>query len=166
MKELTNEDLYLEFLPESHRKIFKVESIIKKETEYNIKAVEKIDRYPQKLLNQSMRKNKPIVSNGYCRRIEVVTFPFNERIVYIHYYRRRWKLEGETESYHNKEELHQKGMKCTKEFGNFLKELTGQKLSKFFSTFPHIRHIKEEDFSMVSGGSKWFHFGRKSNKTS
>jgi hypothetical protein len=37
-------------------------------------------------------------------------------------------------------------MKATKEFGDFLKELPGQKRCEFFCTFKDIRHIREEDF--------------------
>lgn len=159
-------DLYKECIPESWREKYKIKKVERKNEEYWFYAEENEDNYPQEILNQSMKEKRPIILNGFLDRLEIVHFPFNHKPAYMHVYRRRWKLKGGGQSYHNKEELHPKGMKCTQEFGDFLKGLSRQKLNKFFTTFPDIRHIKKEDFSVVSRSSQWFHFGRKSKKTS
>ena len=141
-------NLYKEILPENMREKFEITKIEKKierkpQEEYWIYVEEKKDNYPKELKNISREE---ISLNGFLDRLEIIHSPINNNPVYLQIYRRRWKRKGETNSYHNEHEIHKPGMKCTQEFGNFLKELNRQKRSKFFANFSYIRNIKEKDF--------------------
>ncbi len=144
------ESFWNALIPEDLQEVFKVERIKEKGSELEVRVVEDVRNIPQILVKLSVMEKKDVVQNGYRKRVEVVTFPFRDKLVYLHFYRRRWKLKGERASYHNEYNLHPAGMKCTREFGNFLKGLSGQKRRKFFTTFSKIRHVREKDFSLVS----------------
>lgn len=159
-------NLYEEILPAKMRGEFEVKKVEKRDertprAEYWIYVEEKKDNYPPEI---EQYKAEEIVLNGFLDNLELVHSPFNNVPVYLQISRRRWKLKGTTKSYNNQHELHKPGMKCTPEFGDFLKELTRRKRRKFFTNFPHIRLIKEEDFSMVSRGFKWIYEAGKSKK--
>ena len=140
-------NLYDEIVPAAMKEKFEIKKVEKRTErnpeEYWIYLEEKEDNYPE-----SLKENKPeeIVLNGFLDRLEILHSPFNNRLVYLQVYRRRWKLKGNKSSHHNDYQLHMKGMKCTEELGDFLKELTRQKRRKFFTNFPNIRYIREEDF--------------------
>ncbi len=136
-------NLYEEILPLNMRKDFKIDKVEKIKNEYHIFTIENNDNYPIEL-----RKYDPeqIVSNGFLDDLEIVHSPFNNGLVYLKVFRRRWKLKNSKISFHNNQQLHENGMKCTSELALFLKELAKRKRRKFFATFPDIRYIKEEDF--------------------
>ncbi len=140
-------DLYDEIIPARMKGKFEIKKVEKRTErnpeEYWIYLEEKEDNYPE-----SLKKRRPeeIALNGFLDRLEILHSPFNNRLVYLQVYRRRWKLKGDKISHHNEYELHIKGMKCTEELGDFLKELTRQKRHKFFSDFPNIRYIGKENF--------------------
>jgi hypothetical protein len=125
----------------------KSESYRNRKTEWKLIAKEKKDRIPEPLQKE---KRNDIVLNGYEREVEVVSFPLAGKPLYISFCRRRWKKKGGGESYSNRYEFHPKGMKATREFGDFLKGLARQERREFFLAFPHIRHIREKDIPMVS----------------
>jgi len=159
-------NLYEEILPAKMRAEFEVKKVEKREErnpspEYWVYVEEKIDNYPPEL---EQYKRSEIVLNGFLDNLEIVHSPFNNVSVYLQISRRRWKIKGSKNSYHNRHELHAPGMKCSSEFGDFLKELTRRKRHKFFANFPHIRLVKEEDFSMVSRSFKWIYESRKSKR--
>lgn len=135
-------------LPKEWEPYFEIESIEEKTKEINIKVVEKETCIPEMSKRRSF--GKKIVLNGYMPLLEITDFPLRGNPVYLKVQRRRWKISGTSESYHNEYELHPKGLKCTPEFGNFLKELTGSTRHKFFQFWQNIRNIREEDFSLVS----------------
>jgi len=64
-----------------------------------------------------------VVLDGYMNTIELQTFPALGREVFLYLKRRRWKLKGQNKGYHNSYHFHTPGMKATKEFGAFLKEI-------------------------------------------
>ena len=68
-------------------------------------------------------KGKETVSDGFLNPVELQTFPLKDKSVYLLIKRRRWKEQGKHgTSYSNTYNLYRKGMKTTKEFGDFLKE--------------------------------------------
>ena len=85
-----------------------------------IHLVEKNDsaHYPKALLG----KGKCSL-NGYMNAIELQTFPTQGKEVFLVLLRRRWKLAGSNKSYFNEYDFYEEGMKATKEFGAFLKEI-------------------------------------------
>lgn len=85
-----------------------------------IHLVEKQDpnHYPKSILGKGARS-----LNGFMNPVEIQTFPTKGKEIFLVLKRRRWKLEGRTESYFNNYSFTEKGMKATKEFGAFLKEI-------------------------------------------
>lgn len=63
------------------------------------------------------------VLNGYMNPIEIQTFPTQGKEVFLYLRRRRWKEKGSNKSYFNTYDFCQEGIKATKEFGAFLKEI-------------------------------------------
>ncbi len=76
------------------------------------------DHYPKELIGKGQRS-----LNGYMNPIELQTFPTQGKEVFLLLKRRRWKLKGSNRSYYNTYSFYQEGMKATKEFGAFLKEI-------------------------------------------
>jgi len=128
------------FLPKKFQESFEVKKIEEKKNEWNIEAVERKERVPKELIG------KDIVLNGYERSVEIIDFPFHGKPLYITFFRRKWRDTDTGESYTNDYQFHRPGMKTTDEFGDFLKELSGQERSEYFSAFKDIRCIREEDF--------------------
>lgn len=82
--------------------------------------IEKKDpnHYPKGIIGKGRR-----TLNGFMNPIEIQTFPAKGKEVFLVLKRRRWKLQGETKSYFNHYSFCKEGMKSTKEFGDFLKEI-------------------------------------------
>ena len=119
---------------------FTIREIREKRSEWTVEMEEKKDLIPIEI------KEQKVVLNGYLDPVEIIDHTLQGKLVYLQFYKRRWKIKGEKKSYHNDYELHLPGMKCTPEFGGFLKELPRQERHEFFCAFPNIRHISEEDF--------------------
>jgi len=85
-----------------------------------IHLIEKKDpmHYPKGIIGKGQRS-----LNGYANPIELQTFPAKGKEVFLLLKRRRWKLKGDNKSYYNTYSFYQEGMKATKEFGAFLKEI-------------------------------------------
>ena len=85
-----------------------------------IHLVEKKDppHYPKAIIGKGQRS-----LNGYMSPVELQTFPTKGKEVFLLLKRRRWKLKGDNKSYYNNYSFCEKGMKATKEFGAFLKEI-------------------------------------------
>ncbi len=69
--------------------------------------------------------------NGFLDPVEIIHFPFQGKLTYLKFYRRRWKAKGEKESYHNTYRFHRPGMNTTDAFGDFLKGLTRKEFDEF-----------------------------------
>jgi hypothetical protein len=95
---------------------------------YRIHLVEKKDpaHYPKELIGKGQRS-----LNGYMNPIELQTFPIQGKEAFLLLKRRRWKLKGSNKSYFNTYSFCQEGMKATKEFGAFLKEIGRGQAYKF-----------------------------------
>lgn len=135
-------------LPKELKKKFKLKKLEERETEWVAHFEESKENIPSSAVHRQF--GKKIVQNGYMKPIEITDFPLKGKICYLKFKRRRWKIQGTKESFHNTYKLHPKGLKCTYELCNFLKSLTRYARHKFFLTWSNIRHIREEDFSLVS----------------
>ena len=108
-------------VPKEILKSFEVTSIEEGDEDYVIRLEERKDLLPKEIL-----RKKKAVSDGFCRELELQTFPIKGKAVYLKIYRRRWKEKGGGErNFQNEYEFNEKGMKATKEFGAFLKEAFG-----------------------------------------
>ncbi|HEY8660855.1 MAG TPA: hypothetical protein VIL78_17610 [Hanamia sp.] len=114
-----NEEVLKILIPEEYLKDFDANSVENKPTEWVIELVEKEDRVPAALLG------KDIVLDGYCNEIDILTHAFSLKKIYLRLIRRRWKERGGTKGYVNEYNLHIPGMKTTREFRDFLKEIGG-----------------------------------------
>lgn len=76
------------------------------------------NHYPKGLIGKGER-----LMNGFMNPLELQTFPTKGKEVFLVLKRRRWKLKGSEQSYYNTYNFHEPGMKATKEFGAFLKEI-------------------------------------------
>lgn len=139
-----------EFIPEELRRYFCLESFEKKK-EWALKMVEKEECVPKEL------NGKSVAQNGYMNPVEIIDFPFQGRLVYLKFYRRRWKEKGEKKSYWNEYRFHRKGMKTTDAFGDFLKGLTREEFDEFCTVWPRIRDFWKKDIRLVSKCLKWLH---------
>jgi hypothetical protein len=87
--------------------------------EWIIELVEKEERVPKFLAG------KDVVLDGYNNEIDILTHAFSLKKIFLRLIRRKWKERGTTRHYSNDYNLHIPGMKTTKEFRVFLKEIGG-----------------------------------------
>lgn len=85
-----------------------------------VHLVEKSDpaHYPKGLVGKGERQQ-----NGFMNPIELQTFPTQGKEVFLVLKRRRWKIKGLSGSFYNQYNYHEDGMKATRDFGVFLKEI-------------------------------------------
>ena len=114
-----DEESYKMFVPEEYLVDFEVNHIENKPQEWVIELVEKEDRIPAAL------EGKEAVLDGYNNEIDILTHAFSLKKIYLRLIRRRWKEKGTTKQYSNEYNLPISGMKTTKEFRDFLKEIVG-----------------------------------------
>lgn len=114
-----SEEVYKVLIPSEYLADFEVNHIENKPEEWVIELVEKDDRIPKVL------QGKEAVLDGYCNEIDILTHAFSLKKIYLRLIRRRWKEKGTTKQYSNTYNLHIPGMKTTKEFRDFLKEIGG-----------------------------------------
>ncbi len=107
-------------VPEEILNHFEYESIEEISGVYRINLVEKKDpnHYPKEILGKGER-----TLDGYLNPIELQSFPAKGKEVFLYLRRRRWKVKGSSKSYYNTYTFNEEGMKATKEFGAFLKEI-------------------------------------------
>jgi len=114
-----NEEVLKILVPEEYLKDFEPNSVENKPTEWVIELVEKADRIPAALIG------KEAVLDGYNSEIDILTHAFSLKKIYLRLIRRRWKEKGTSKHYSNEYDLHIPGMKTTREFRDFLKEIGG-----------------------------------------
>ena len=134
-------------LPEKIQENFELKKVEDLETEWKFHLIEKEDKIPPQVQHRS--GDEKICKNGYMKPVELTTF-LTDKPCYLIVKRRRWKIQGGKKSYHNTYDLHPKGIKCTYGFLAFLKSIGRRSRAQFFDTWSDIRHIRQEDFSMVS----------------
>jgi hypothetical protein len=113
------EEVYKVLIPSEYLNDFEVNHIENKPEEWIIELVEKEDRIPKALAG------KEVVLDGYNNEIDILTHAFSLKKIYLRLIRRRWKEKGSTKHYSNEYDLHIPGMKTTREFRDFLKEIGG-----------------------------------------
>ena len=119
-------------VPNRYLEFFRVQKVLENEREMIIELVEKDDLIPFEA------EGKEVVLNGYMEKIEIIDRPVKDKLLFLHFYRRRWKEPGKSESYHNSYTLHDTGMKATRELGDFLKEYTGR---EYYNSERAVRNI-------------------------
>lgn len=116
-KEELQERLYGLLIPKEILDSFAIDNIKESEEIIEIELIEK-DIIPSQLIG------KQAVLNGYMNPIELQSYPIQGRKCYLKLKRRRWKVQGTTDSTncHNEYDFAAEGTKATKMFGAFLKE--------------------------------------------
>lgn len=114
-------------------KSFELTEIKELDNEWQISLIEKAELVPETL------KGKDAVQNGYMNPVEMTDFPLRGKQTYLQFFRRRWKEQGLNESHFNQYDFHPEGMKATKEFGAFLKDLDREEADFFFDNWPGSR---------------------------
>jgi hypothetical protein len=112
-------EIYKILIPEEYLVDFDVTRVENKPEEWVIELVEKEDRIPKVLAGRE------VVLDGYNNEINILTHAFSLKKIYLRLIRRRWKEKGTAKHYSNEYNLHIPGMKTTKEFRDFLKEIGG-----------------------------------------
>lgn len=69
-------------------------------------------------------KEEKLVSKGFYNEVTIQDFPIRGHRVFFHIKRRRWLNEGTGEVVHRNWELLAKGTRITKDFADFLKEIS------------------------------------------
>jgi hypothetical protein len=108
------------FVPSEILEHFDVVSLKEEGGVMIIELFEKADAHhiPEAIL----REGKAVL-DGYCNKQEIQTYPAQGKEVFLRLFRRKWKVKGTTKSYSNSYEFTKSGMKATKDFGAFLKEI-------------------------------------------
>ena len=116
-KDDIKERVYSLVIPKEILVSFEIEDIKENEEIVEIFLVEK-ELIPHQLAG------KQAVLNGYMNPIELQSYPIQGRKCYLKLKRRRWKVQGTTDSAncHNEYDFAAEGTKATKMFGAFLKE--------------------------------------------
>ena len=122
-------DLIELFAPKEILQDFNFENLVEESGVYRIYMVEKedADHIPAELKKEVNGDLSNIVLDGYTNYFELQTFPAMGKEVFLYLKRRRWKIKQEQrqeqKSYTNSYSYNEKGMKATKAFGDFLKEI-------------------------------------------
>ena len=117
------------FAPQEILRDFNFEKLVEENGIYRIFMVEKDDaaHIPAELKKEVNGDLSNIVLDGYTNYIELQTFPAMGKEVFLYLKRRHWKVKQEQrqeqKSYTNSYSYTEKGMKATKAFGDFLKEI-------------------------------------------
>lgn len=119
-------------IPERYRENFELKEFVCNGKIWKARLEEKEERIPKELQEKEPEK---IALNGFCKKVEVADFPLKGIPVILEFYRRRWKEKGGGESFSNTYELHLPGMKCTEEFGVFLKGLSREAYDQYIRLF-------------------------------
>lgn len=131
------------FLPEEYKDFFYAEKLEDKGKYYVLTVIEKEEKIPEEL------KGKKVVLNGFKEKISLVDYPTKAKLIYLDFYRRRWKEKGKRESFSNTYNLTPKGCKITNGFGIFLKGLTGHERSELFATVKGLEVIWRQNSHLV-----------------
>lgn len=104
-------------VPKEYLSFFDLDSVLNKKDCWELVLVEREDLIPVEL------QGKDSVLDGYCNPISVLTQSFSMKKIFLVIKRRRWKEKGSDIHHSNSYELHEKGVKMTKDFAAFLKAI-------------------------------------------
>jgi broad-specificity NMP kinase len=96
---------------------FAVVDVKELKEEWVITLEEKQERIPASL------QGKDVVLDGFYDSIDLIGGVLMDQVIYLRIKRRRWKERGSTKHEHNNYDHQFKGMKTTKRFAAFLKEV-------------------------------------------
>lgn len=96
---------------------FTVVDVQERKDEWIIELEEKPERVPASL------HGKDVVLDGFYTSIDLISGVMMEQVIYLRIKRRRWKERGCTKHVHNQYDHQFEGMKTTKRFAAFLKEV-------------------------------------------
>ena len=105
--------------------------VIKEVKEYPEHIEIKLEELKELVPCELSREEEEVVLDGFCNPLDLQSFPMKGKAVYLKLYRRRWKAAGTKKHYSNSYDLHQKGVKATKEFSSFLKDAFGHSPSQY-----------------------------------
>jgi hypothetical protein len=115
--ELLLKDLLSIHVPKEYLSFFDLDSVLNKKDCWELVLLEREDLVPTAL------SGKESVLDGFCNPISVLTQSFSMKKIFLVIKRRRWKEKGSDIHYSNNYELHEKGIKMTKDFAAFLKAI-------------------------------------------
>lgn len=104
-------------VPKEYLAYFDLASVLNKSDCWELVLVEREDLVPQDLTG------KETVLDGFCNPLSILTQSFSMKKIYLVIKRRRWKEKGSDIHFSNSYELHEKGIKMTKDFAAFLKAI-------------------------------------------
>ena len=104
-------------VPEEILEDFVVVGVQEFKTEWLLTLEEKSDRIPICL------HGKDVVLDGFYDSIDLLSGVMMDQAIYLRIKRRRWKERGSSRHVHNTYDHQFKGMKTTKRFAAFLKEI-------------------------------------------
>jgi len=96
---------------------FIVTDVHELKNEWLIVLEEKEDKIPENL------HGKDVVLDGFYDSIDLISGVMMDQVIYLRLRRRRWKERGCKQESHNQYDYQFKGMKTTKRFAAFLKEI-------------------------------------------
>jgi hypothetical protein len=121
-KAKTNTEILLKELlsihvPKEYLEFFELETVLNKADCWELVLIER-----ENLIPESLQKEEAVL-DGFCNSISVLTQSFSMKKIFLVIKRRRWKAKGSDIHYSNSYELHEKGIKMTKDFAAFLKAI-------------------------------------------
>lgn len=115
--EILLQELLSIHVPKDYLEFFDLETVLNKPECWELVLIERENLVPEVL------RDKEVVLDGFCNPISVLTQTFSMKKIYLVIKRRRWKEKGSDVHFSNSYELHEKGIKMTKDFAAFLKAI-------------------------------------------
>jgi hypothetical protein len=97
--------------------------LVKLEEDQGVILIELIEKDDAEHIPKSIVREGKAVKDGYMNTVELQSFPAQGKEVFLRLKRRRWKIKGTKKGFYNNYKFINTGMKATKEFGAFLKEI-------------------------------------------
>jgi hypothetical protein len=97
--------------------------VVNLEEDQGVMLIELIERGDAEHMLKSVLREGKTVKDGYMKTVQLQSFPAQGKEVFLRLKRRRWKIKGTKKGLYNNYNFINIGMKATKEFGSFLKEI-------------------------------------------
>ncbi|MGK0316282.1 MAG: hypothetical protein ACI86M_002516 [Saprospiraceae bacterium] len=97
--------------------------VVNLEEDQGVILIELIEKDDAEHIPKSILREGKAVKDGYMNTVELQSFPAQGKEVFLRLKRRRWKIKGTKKGCYNNYNFINTGMKATKEFGSFLKEI-------------------------------------------
>ena len=93
----------------------------------------------KKELIPSILYGQDVILDGFCNPLSLLSFPIKAMSTYLIIKRRRWKIKGNNKHYSNEYNFNHTGVKATKEFAAFLKDVYGHTPDEYLRICRTIR---------------------------